>query len=64
MHKQGICHRDLKCENILIGNGKEFQIKMGDFGSATSFKGEFEEFKQIRGSNIDSHSMVIKKNMY
>jgi serine/threonine protein kinase len=33
MHSQGVTHRDLKIENILVKDEKHFMI--GDFGSAT-----------------------------
>lgn len=31
LHKMGICHKDLKLQNILL-DGDNFQIKIGDFG--------------------------------
>jgi serine kinase len=35
-HTQGVCHRDLKCENILLD--EKFTVKLIDFGFAKCFK--------------------------
>jgi calcium-dependent protein kinase len=39
-HKVGICHRDIKLQNILLENkSKDAQIKVIDFGNAQKFRG-------------------------
>lgn len=32
MHMRGICHRDIKCENIFLD--ENYQLKIADFGFA------------------------------
>lgn len=40
-HKNGICHRDIKLQNILLENNtKDAQIKLIDLGNAFRFKGK------------------------
>jgi calcium-dependent protein kinase len=38
IHNQGVVHRDLKLENILIDSKKSLVIKLSDFGASTFFK--------------------------
>lgn len=37
MHKKGICHRDLKLDNVLINPRNISEIKIIDFGTASQF---------------------------
>ena len=42
LHKNFICHRDIKSENILLTNinKKNIKVKISDFGFSTSFTGD------------------------
>jgi len=48
LHRKGIIHRDLKCENILVVNSatnniKDIEIRITDFGLAVVSSQEFQE---------------------
>jgi serine/threonine protein kinase len=55
MHALGITHRDIKLENILIG--QDLQVKLCDFGSCS-----FKDVIDIDGSNRDQVSEDIENN--
>ena len=47
LHKHGICHRDLKPDNIFLA--KDFSLKIGDFGQCLSFLNQNNEKILISG---------------
>jgi len=38
LHVKGICHRDIKCENIFLSS--DFVLKIADFGYAAPIRGK------------------------
>lgn len=48
IHRQGIIHRDLKLENILLKHQSKTTIKIIDFGSASLFPCPFYSYVQSR----------------
>ncbi|XP_039248745.1 testis-specific serine/threonine-protein kinase 6-like [Styela clava] len=61
LHERGVVHRDLKCENILLGNNNE--IKIADFGFAREI-GNSELSKTFCGSAAYAAPEVIKGIAY
>ena len=54
IHKSGICHRDLKIDNILMD--KNFNPKICDFGHATELKGENGSVKLSENVGTDKYN--------
>lgn len=46
-HKNGFAHRDIKLENILIGN--DYSLKLADFGFAGKIH-ESKKFERVLGT--------------
>ena len=49
LHKNGICHRDIKSENIILV-GDNYEIKLCDFGYSTRFLDDNNQKKKLNGS--------------
>ena len=62
MHSQGVCHRDLKVENILY---RQESFKIGDFGSCNdNFK---IDYRTASKSEINDFLSIVERestNMY
>jgi serine/threonine protein kinase len=69
LHNDGICHLDIKLENIFVQ--KDFQLKLGDFGFACKYlddKGEKVKMKSRMGSEKymapELHQLHGKQKFY
>lgn len=47
IHSKGICHRDIKLQNILLDNANDStaQVKLIDFGYGAKFRGNLISLK-------------------
>lgn len=60
-HQNGICHRDIKLQNILLeNNGKDAQIKLIDFGNGARYRGRCPMTK-IVGTTYTAAPEVFKE---
>jgi Ca2+-binding EF-hand superfamily protein/predicted Ser/Thr protein kinase len=70
VHQQGVCHRDLRIENLLLDSKSE--LKIADFGHAGLFKGGYDIFstmavgstshmapEQLEGANYSGEKLDV-----
>lgn len=62
IHGQNIVHRDIKPENILIDNLENLDVKITDFGFATTF--DDKSLDDIIGSPVYMPPEIIKGKKY
>ena len=60
-HKNGICHRDIKLQNILLENNRQgAQLKIIDFGNAYRFRGNLP-MRKIVGTTYTAAPEVFRE---
>ena len=60
-HKLGICHRDIKLQNILLEHkGSDAQIKIIDFGNGQRFRGQLP-LRKIVGTTYTAAPEVFRE---
>jgi calcium-dependent protein kinase len=61
-HERGICHRDIKLQNVLLENhNADAQVKVIDFGNATRFRGQ-TPLNRVVGTTYTAAPEVFRKN--
>jgi len=62
LHKKEICHRDIKCGNVLLTN--DGHVKLADFGVSAELEGTINKRKTVVGSPFWIAPEVIKEAHY
>ena len=61
-HNRGICHRDIKLQNVLLeSSGRDAQIKLVDFGNAVRFTPATLPMQKIVGTTYTTAPEVFKQ---
>ena len=64
MHKQHICHRDLKLENVMFEAPRCLNIKLIDFGFASKFIPGQKSFNRSLGSQLYQSPELMNNEQY
>ena len=63
IHEQGLCHLDIKLENILLDS--QYDVKIVDFGFATALKGaDGQGVRDMNGTEGYMAPEVVSKQPY
>lgn len=62
LHKMGVCHRDIKCGNVLLTN--DGHVKLADFGVSAELTNTINKLKTVVGSPFWMAPEVIKESNY
>nr|XP_039253184.1 serine/threonine-protein kinase par-1-like [Styela clava] len=62
IHRRGIAHRDLKCENLLLTNGTS--IRLSDFGFAIDTSDKLDLLKTHCGSYAYASPEILRQQKY
>lgn len=62
LHKKEVCHRDIKCGNVLLTN--DGHVKLADFGVSAELTNTINKLKTVVGSPFWMAPEVIKESHY